>query len=466
MPDGSRKMTFFRAMVLCLMAAVALGHVAVAWAQDAEVPSAAEVAIPKESEASVPVGSSASSNLRVVDPAISLAELSHLVVPLTKSELETASRAWLEIVRDRTREIAELQAERVRTPADGDDPRVARIVQLIEQRARLLERFTLVVESLERKGGDEALVAELKAYRQAILYEETSLASTRALAGSLIAWLGRSDGGIAFLQRIFVAILALVAIVLIARFVRGFARIWIRRFTHISKVLQGFIVGAVFWVFVLIGLAIVLSSVNVDITPLFALIGGASFILAFAFQDTLGNLASGLMIMINQPFDEGDFIEVGGVGGTVKNVGIVGTTIATPDNRIIVVPNKNVWGNVIVNATASDIRRVDLVVGASYDDSIQDVLNALVGVVTAHPKILADPEPDIRASELASNAVNFVCRPWVRSEDYWDVYCDLTRQIKEAFEESGLSMPFQQQDIHIKSVPDQLLSGTSRQGLA
>lgn len=109
---------------------------------------------------------------------------------------------------------------------------------------------------------------------------------------------------------------------------------------------------------------------------------------------------------------------------------------------------------------------MDLVVGASYDDSIQDVLNAISGVVTAHPKILADPEPDVRANELAPNAVNFVCRPWVRSEDYWDVYCDLTRQIKEAFEESGLSMPFQQQDIHIKSVPDQLLSGTSRQGLA
>lgn len=162
------------------------------------------------------------------------------------------------------------------------------------------------------------------------------------------------------------------------------------------------------------------------------------------------------MIMINQPFDEGDYIEVGGVGGTVRNVSMVGTTVATPDNRIIVVPNKNVWGNVIVNATASDTRRVDLVFGASYDDPIQEVLDLLKEQVGSHPKVLSDPPPDIRPNELGASAVNFVCRPWVKAEDYWDVKCDLTQSVKEAFDAKGLSMPFPQQDVHVRTLPERI----------
>lgn len=406
-----------------------------------------QVAVTTESEQS---GAESVAHPRLTDPSVGLEELSHLLVPLTKDELEAVGRDWFAIVRTKTQEISQLQAQRARD-AKADDVNVIRkIATLVEQRARLLERYTLVVDSIERKGGDPDLVSELQNYRKAILYEETSLASTSALAGAFVAWLGRADGGLALLQRLIIAIAALIGIVLAARVVRGFAKIWIGRFTKISKLLQGFIAGAIFWLFIVVGLLIVLSSVDVDITPLFAVIGGASFILAFAFQDTLGNLASGLMIMINQPFDEGDFIEVGGVGGTVKKVSIVGTTIATPDNKIIVVPNKNVWGNVIVNATASDIRRVDLIFGASYDDPIQDVLDVLTEQVSAHDKVLADPAPDIRANELAASSVNFVCRPWVRAEDYWDVYCDLTRRVKEAFDERGLSMPYPQQDVHVR----------------
>lgn len=386
-------------------------------------------------------------------PAISQAELSHLLVPLTVEELEEVSETWLQLVRGKTAEIAQAQAERVSSANPSDEAKIAAIVRLVEQRARLLERYTLVVDSLERKGGDPDLVKKLRSYRQGILYEETALAPARALFGSLIEWLGRPDGGIAVLWRIFVAFLAVAAIVLVARIARGFVKLWVGRSKKISKLLQAFIVGAFFWLFILAGIIVVLASVDVDITPLFALIGGASFILAFAFQDTLGNLASGLMIMINQPFDEGDYIEVGGVGGTVKHVNMVGTTVATPDNRIIVVPNKNVWGNVIVNATASETRRVDLVFGASYEDSIQEVLDLLKEQVAAHPKVLSDPPADIRPTELGASAVNFVCRPWVNAEDYWDVKCELTQRVKEAFDARGLTMPFPQQDVHVKSLP-------------
>ncbi|WP_086608358.1 mechanosensitive ion channel domain-containing protein [Erythrobacter donghaensis] len=386
---------------------------------------------------------------RVTDPNVTKGELAHLLIPLTKPELAEVTDSWLANVRAATQEIADLQADIKRNPAKPGDPRFIRLARMVEHRAGLLARYSMAVDSFERKGGDPARVAELRAYREAVLFEETAQAGTGALAGALLTWAGRSDGGVALLKRIGIALLALGGIVLAARFARGFVHVWLGRFSQLSRLLQNFIATMFFWLFIIVGLLFVLASIDIDITPLFALIGGASFILAFAFQDTLGNLASGLMILVNQPFDEGDYIEVGGVSGTVQKVSIVATTIATADNKIIVVPNRNVWGNVIVNASASDIRRVDLVFGASYDDPIQQVLDTINQVVAGHPKILAEPAPQVAANELGASTVNYVCRPWVKAEDYLAVYWDLTRQVKEAFDARGLTMPFPTQEVRL-----------------
>ncbi|PKP64621.1 MAG: mechanosensitive ion channel family protein, partial [Alphaproteobacteria bacterium HGW-Alphaproteobacteria-8] len=205
-----------------------------------------------------------------------------------------------------------------------------------------------------------------------------------------------------------------------------------------------------YWVVLSMGLLVVLSGLGIDISPVFALIGGASFILAFALQDTLGNLAAGLMIMINRPFDEGDYVDVGGVAGTVKSVSIVSTTVATPDNQVIIIPNSKVWGNVITNVTTSQTRRVDLVFGIAYEDSIEQAQEVLEQVVTAHPLVLRDPAPVVRVNELADSSVNFVVRPWVKGGDYWTVYWDLTRQVKEAFDVAGISIPYPQQQVHFR----------------
>lgn len=392
----------------------------------------------------------AASPARVTDPAIPPGELAHLLIPLTKPELAEVTDRWLANVRAATQDIADLQADIKRNPAEPGDPRFARLKKMVEFRAGLLARFSMAVDSFERKGGDPARVADLRAYREAVLFEETAQAGTGALVGSLLTWLGRTDGGLALLKRIGIALLALGAIVLVARFARGFVHVWLGRSSRLSRLLQNFIATMFFWLFIIVGLLIVLASIDIDITPLFALIGGASFILAFAFQDTLGNLASGLMILVNQPFDEGDYIDVGGVSGTVQKVSIVATTIATVDNKIIVVPNRNVWGNVIVNASASDIRRVDLVFGASYEDPIQDVLDTINRVVAAHPKVLIEPKAQVAANELAASAVRYICQPWVKAEDFLEVQWDLTRQVKEAFDARGLTMPYPQQDVRIK----------------
>ena len=166
-------------------------------------------------------------------------------------------------------------------------------------------------------------------------------------------------------------------------------------------------------------------------------------------QETLSNLAAGLMIMINRPFDEGDFVQVAGLGGTVRHVSIVSTTIATPDNQVIVIPNSKVWGDVITNVTASDTRRVDLVFGIGYSDSIEQAQKVLEEVVGKHPLILKEPAPVIRVSELADSSVNFIVRPWTKTSDYWSVYWDLQRAVKEAFDANDISIPFPQTDMHL-----------------
>jgi small conductance mechanosensitive channel len=160
------------------------------------------------------------------------------------------------------------------------------------------------------------------------------------------------------------------------------------------------------------------------------------------------------MIMINRPFDEGDYVDIGGVAGTVKAVSIVSTVVTTPDNQVIVVPNSKVWGNVITNVTASETRRVDLVFGIAYEDSIEEAQRVLEAVVRAHPLVLPEPEPVIRVNALGTSSVDFICRPWALSSDFWTVYWDLTRQVKEAFDAAGISIPFPQTDLHVRMPKD------------
>ena len=225
----------------------------------------------------------------------------------------------------------------------------------------------------------------------------------------------------------------------------------LRRISNLSHLMQDFLAKVVYWLVFVIGLMVVLSLFGVNITPLFAVVGGASFILAFAMQDTLGNLASGLMIMINKPFDVGDLVDTNGVLGVVEAVSIVSTTVRTLDNQVVILPNSTVWGSIITNVTVSPTRRVDMVFGIGYSDDIETAQKVLEKLVKEHPLVLNDPEPNIAVHELADSSVNFICRPWTKTEDYWKVYWDLTRKVKEGFDEASVSIPFPQRDVHLYS---------------
>lgn len=384
------------------------------------------------------------------DPDIDLEELRLRLLPLTVEELIPLAQAWRDNARDATQVLVErtLQNRQAKAGTTGAEyqPRTG----LLKKRKAIFEHFAAVVSGLEAKGGDPALIDRLRTYRNAITMQETANLTAKEITGNLRDWLVSSDGGVRLGLRIVIIIVSLFGLLIVARVVRSWARGLFDRIPNLSMLLRGFLTMVVYWLTVAVGLMIVLAALGVNITPLFALVGGATFIIAFAMQDTLGNLAAGLMIMINRPFDEGDYVTVAGVGGTVRKVSVVSTRVTTPDNQVIIIPNSKVWGDVITNVTASDTRRVDMVFGIGYEDSIEKAQTVLEQVVTAHPKVMSDPAPIVRVSQLAESSVNFIVRPWVKAEDYWSVHHDLTRQIKEAFDTHGLTIPFPQTEMRIK----------------
>ena len=198
-----------------------------------------------------------------------------------------------------------------------------------------------------------------------------------------------------------------------------------------------------------LGLLIGLSQLGFELAPLLAGFGIAGVIIGFALQDTLSNFASGMMILIYRPFDVDDLINAAGVTGRVSHMSLVSTTIKTLDNQRLIIPNNKIWGDTINNITVEHQRRVDLTFGIGYGDNIEHAEKVLNEIVMAHPKVLKDPEPLIRLHLLGESSVDFIVRPWVRPIDYWDVYWDITREVKMRFDAEGISIPFPQRDVHI-----------------
>ena len=191
-----------------------------------------------------------------------------------------------------------------------------------------------------------------------------------------------------------------------------------------------------------------LDMLGVNTTSLIAMLGAAGLAVGLAVQGSLQNFASGVLLIIFRPFQVGNYIDAGGVSGTVEKITIFNTIMLTPDNREVIVPNGAVYGGTITNFSARDTRRIDLVFGIGYGDDVKKARDIMVQTMESDERILKDPAPTVAVSELADSSVNFVVRPWVNASDYWDVKWDLTEKIKLAFDAQGVSIPFPQMDVH------------------
>ena len=193
---------------------------------------------------------------------------------------------------------------------------------------------------------------------------------------------------------------------------------------------------------------IVLSRLGIDVGPIIAGLGVTGFILGFAFQESLGNLASGLMIAINEPFKVGDYVSVAGLEGSVLKVDMMATVLATADNKKVVIPNKSAWGAPIVNFSALGKRRVDIRIGIDYGSDVVKAVKIATEVLLATPGVLADPAPQVTIASLDDSQVTLNVRPWANGEDYWDVFDVVQREVKAAFERGGVDIPFPQLVVH------------------
>ncbi len=385
----------------------------------------------------------------VVKKTIPADDLEILLVPLTAEELSDVAGSWQGYVRAQLEDVAQINLQ-LRSAKGEQEARLrSQLSSLSASGSDFLNNYRLVLEAWTLKG---AKAEDLEPHTDYILALKAGALKTtdlQTLFQNAWTWLFSWDGGVGVLMAALGVLLAVWAMMFIARMVRRITERGLGKIPTISRMLKRFIATTVYWVVFVLGILVVLALFGVNVTPLFAVLGGLSFILGFALQETLGNLASGLMIMVLKPFDTGDYIQVGGSSGFVDEMSVVSTKIRTFDNQIIVVPNSKIWGDVITNVSASEERRVDLVFGIAYSDNAAQAIDVLKDLVAQHALCLKTPEPEVFVGELGDNSVNIFCRPWSKSDDYWTVYWDLTGQAKERFDEEGISIPFPQRDVHL-----------------
>lgn len=218
---------------------------------------------------------------------------------------------------------------------------------------------------------------------------------------------------------------------------------------EVDKILESFVCNLVYWTLMVFVIIAAINQIGIQTTSLIAVMGAAGLAVGLALQGSLANFAAGVLIVVFRPYRVGDYIEAAGIAGSVLQVQILTTMLKTPDNKQIIVPNGQIMGSIITNYSANDLRRVDMAVGVSYSDDLDNVRSTIKDLVAADERILKDPECVIADSELGDSSVNFVVRPWVKTADYWGVKFDLTEAVKKRFDKEGISIPFPQRDVHV-----------------
>jgi small conductance mechanosensitive channel len=248
--------------------------------------------------------------------------------------------------------------------------------------------------------------------------------------------------------RVVGAVVLLVVGILVAKAIRGSVRKALQR-GSMDATLVPFLSGIVYYLVLAFVVIAVLGLFGIQTTSIIAVLGAAGLAVGLALQGTLANFAAGVMLLVFRPFRVGDYVDAGGIAGSVESIGVFATTLNTPDNVRIVVPNSAVSSSTIKNYAANETRRLDMVLGISYSDDIGKAIATIQGILAADARVLKEPAPVIAVAELGDSSVNLVVRPWCRRDDYWNLKFDTTRAMKERLEAAGCSIPFPQRVVHV-----------------
>ncbi|GAB4224938.1 MAG: small-conductance mechanosensitive channel MscS [Kiloniellaceae bacterium] len=245
------------------------------------------------------------------------------------------------------------------------------------------------------------------------------------------------------------AIVILIVGFMVAGWVRKSVSKALSRVKKVDETLRAFFSSLAYYAIVVFTVIAVLAQFGVQTTSFIAVLGAAGLAIGLALQGTLSNVAAGVMLLLFRPFKVGDYIEGGGLAGTVKSITLFVTELATPDNVQIIAPNSELWGSAIKNYSFHPTRRVDIVIGIAYEDDIDKALTAIVDEAKKDSRVLADPEPMAAVTDLGDNSVNFTVRVWCNAADYWGLKFDLTKKLKNRMDAEEISIPYPQRTVHM-----------------
>lgn len=422
------------------------------------------------------------------NPHIPLDELDIIAAPLTLEELKIEADGWLVLVKDAAQKVAKAKirikhqhdqklkaTESVEKNAPHEhkhedkthahneiekadtekNKAIDDLNSLRAERTLLIDHLNIILERMNQKAGldengiEKPQVLVYRNYIDAVGGIKLDATDTESALLGIWGWLNSDEGGIRWAKNFSIFTVIIFIFWVLSKLLSKATKKALNISKIKSQLLSEFILGLVGRGVIFIGIIVGLAALEVNVGPLLAVIGAAGFVVAFALQDTLSNFASGIMIMLYRPFDVSDVLEVAGVSGKVQSMNLVSTTITSFDNKRMIIPNNQIWGNIITNATNTSERRIDMIFGIGYEDDIEKAESILKSIVAKHPLVLNDPEPVIQLHELADSSVNFICRPWSKTSDYWTVYWDVTRQVKERFDDNNVSIPFPQRDVHV-----------------
>lgn len=340
----------------------------------------------------------------------------------------------------------------------GNSELVKAVSALTRKTNRNYEALEQMIDVMEELG------INVGSYRALLLAERGSVGVEmldRDVLGALLAsrfnaarqQLITKGPNVIFQSVVFLLLLTITYI--IARFVQRLVTIILHRDSvRIHQLMENMLISISFGVTFVIGLIVALSTIGISLVPMLAGLGVAGIVIGFALQDTLSNFASGWMILVYRPYDVDDHVKAGGVEGVVKRMNLVSTTIATFDNQRLVIPNSKIWGDVITNLTANRTRRLTIPVSVSFGEDLDRVEQVLREEIEQQEGILAKPEPNVFVDSLGTSEIVMMTHAWVRTNEYWARLRSLTKRFKQRLDEEDMEIPFPQQDIYIRSLPD------------
>ena len=332
------------------------------------------------------------------------------------------------------------------TEAEIKNQLVANVTELQSDRTAIIDRFSVVLDELERKGGD---ADSYRKYIAAVSVLELDIQDTEGLGVRVVGWLTSEEGGLRWLFNIIKFVLILGASIIAARFLARFLDRALNQ-TNTSAMFREFLVVMVKRGGIVVGLLLGLTALEVSLGPLLALLGGVSFVLAFALQSNLGNLASGLLLLINKPFDVGDEVKIAGYWAYVDSISLASTKIKDFSGNVISLPNNTVWGSDIINYTHSDIRKFDINIQVKFTQDLDQVYDMWMEITASHPKVLKDPAPGWFPWNATYDSYIWVgLRAWARTDEYWDIYIDLVKMLQKRLGELNIELVTARQDVQL-----------------